>query len=414
MLGLGACADAQEAAPSDSSATAGEPVHAVVPQPPHTKADAPSTDADVSEAPAIEDPHHGLVQSGDNLSKIFQRAGMDAKLTYAVTQALLQVMDPAHIREGQRYHFEFDNEELFQFRFERSPLEQALVERGADGQWMAKAVDVPSEVEEAGLGGSIETSLWDALTSRGEHPSLIALLVDVFAYDIDFFSETRPGDTFKVVVEKQSVDGEFVGYRRIIAAEYAGHVGTHRVYWWQPDEKAEGRYVDDEGRGVARTLLKTPLKYAVVSSGFNPKRMHPVLHRVKGHHGVDYAAPTGTPIWAAADGVISFRGPKGGAGNMVVLSHQGGLVTLYMHLSKFAEGQRVGTKVRAKDVIGYVGQTGLATGPHLHFGVRMGGRYVDPQKVKQRRGPGVPGTLKTRFRRQRDERLELLRAVAVK
>ncbi|MCA9718696.1 MAG: M23 family metallopeptidase [Myxococcales bacterium] len=182
--------------------------------------------------------------------------------------------------------------------------------------------------------------------------------------------------------------------------------------WVDPGTKNEG-YYDEEGRGVAKTFLKSPLKFTRISSGFNPKRMHPVLHRVKGHMGTDYAAPEGAPVWAAADGTITFRGKRGGAGNMVIMRHEGGLSTLYMHLSKFARGQRVGQRVKQKTVIGYVGSTGLATGPHLHFGVRKGGRYVDPQSVGNHRAGGVGKQHLARYKRTIAPLVRQLDALAV-
>src|SRR5690606_9061590 len=183
------------------------------------------------------------------------------------------------------------------------------------------------------------------------------------------------------------------------------------AYWEAPDGSTRG-WFDRDGKSLDRTLLKSPLKFTRISSGFNPRRMHPVLHRVKGHNGTDYAAPEGTPVWAAADGVIAFRGKKGGAGNMVILSHAGGMKTLYMHLSRFEDGQRVGQKVAQRTVIGYVGQTGLATGPHLHFAVRLGGRYVDPQEVKSVPKPGVPRNHLSRFRKDTADAFERLAALA--
>jgi murein DD-endopeptidase MepM/ murein hydrolase activator NlpD len=249
------------------------------------------------------------------------------------------------------------------------------------------------------------------MTDGGHDPALVDVVVDVFAYDIDFFTATREGDTFRLIVERHEIDGEFVRYGRVLAAQYAGASASANVFWWPSGRSGEGRYVDEEGRGVTRTLLKTPLKYSRVSSTFNPARMHPVLHRVKSHKGVDYAAAEGTAVWAAADGVIAFRGKQGGAGNMVVLSHSGGLKTLYMHLSKFRDGQSVGDKVRAKTVIGHVGQTGLATGPHLHFGVQKNGRYVDPQSIEPTRGPGVGRAERSAFSAERERWSEQLAAL---
>jgi murein DD-endopeptidase MepM/ murein hydrolase activator NlpD len=176
-----------------------------------------------------------------------------------------------------------------------------------------------------------------------------------------------------------------VRYRRILAAEYAGKVGTFRTFWF-----GDG-YFDEAGQSSERTLLKTPLKFQRVSSGFDRARMHPVLHTVRAHLGIDYAAPTGTPVWAAAGGIITHRGDGGGAGNLVMIKHDGGIETAYMHLSKFADGLKVGQHVAAKTVIGYVGATGLATGPHLHFGVRKNSAFVDPSKLVPVRSRAVAG-----------------------
>jgi murein DD-endopeptidase MepM/ murein hydrolase activator NlpD len=159
-------------------------------------------------------------------------------------------------------------------------------------------------------------------------------------------------------------------------------------------------------------MLKTPLKFARVSSSFNPKRMHPVLHRVKGHFGTDFACPVGTPVWAAADGVITQRGPAGGAGNMITIRHDNGLVTLYMHLSKFIPTQKVGDRVAAKTVIAYSGNTGLSSGPHLHFGVKKNGVYVDFQSLKPTRAAGVSKGDLTRFRADTGTLVEQLAAIA--
>lgn len=354
------------------------------------------------------------IQSGESLSRILSRAGLDGPAIHRASEALRPVMDPASIRVGEAYRLEVDDAGAFRaFELQRSAEETIRVERTDGDAFEARAIAAEVAVEEVALGATIETSLWEAVTRSGEHPALVSLLVDVFAYDVNFFTQTRAGDRFRMVVERRTVDGEHVGYGRVLAAEYTGSRGTHRVFWWDPPGKAQGRYVDDEGKGVQRTLLKTPLKYARVSSKFNPRRMHPVLHRVKGHQGTDYAAPTGTPVWAAADGKIVWRKKKGGAGNMVVLAHDGGMRTLYMHLSKFQKGQKVGQRVKAKTVIGYVGATGLATGPHLHFGVTIRGRYVDPQKVKMHRGRGVSSGDRKRFRRLRKQRLARLEGIAV-
>jgi len=234
------------------------------------------------------------------------------------------------------------------------------------------------------IGGRIDSSLYAAIKDAGESAALVDFFVDVFAYDLDFYNDTHDGDTFRVVVEKETKDTELVGYKRILAAEYQGKAGTFRTFFYN------GAYYAEDGTSSEKTLLKTPLKFMRISSGFDRKRMHPVLHTTTAHLGIDYAAPTGTPVWAAAGGTISHRGPAGGAGNLVMIRHDGGIETAYMHLSKFADGQKVGQRIAAKTVIGYVGTTGLSTGPHLHFGVKQNGAYIDPSKLVPVKGKGVP------------------------
>jgi len=257
----------------------------------------------------------------------------------------------------------------------------------------------------------------DGTTYQGrrlnEDTQLVAFLVDVFAYDLDFYTDTHKGDSFRMIVEKEYAEDEFLRYRRVLAAEYKGKAGTFHAFLWQPSRSSEARYYDAEGRSVEKTLLKTPLKYARVSSRFNPNRMHPILHKRRGHMGVDYAAPTGTPVWAAADGKIVFRGWRGGAGNCVIVKHEGGLQTVYMHLSKFRKGQKVGQRVKGKTVIGYVGTTGLSTGPHLHFGVKRDGRYVDPLKLKSSRRRGVARGDMKRFKSETRKLVEQLQRIAI-
>jgi murein DD-endopeptidase MepM/ murein hydrolase activator NlpD len=353
---------------------------------------------DATTGDAAPDPLQGEVRPGESLSKILHRAGIGAAEVQRVAEALAPVMDPATIRIGQRYAIELDEGGALEtLSLHLSVTEVARVRRRDDGRLAAKLEELPTLRREEEIGGTVRSSLWAALTDRGHSPALVDVIVDVFAYDIDFFTATRDGDRFRLVVERHELDGELVRYGRVLAAEYEGKsTGKVTVVWWEPPGGG-GRHVDAEGRGVARTLLKTPLKYARISSGFSPKRMHPVLHRIKSHQGVDYAAPEGTPVWAAADGEIVFRAEKGGAGNLVIVQHAGGLKTLYMHLSRFAAGQAVGDDVKAKTVIGYVGQTGLATGPHLHFGMQKHGRYVDPTTIESVRAPGVAAGDRSRF-----------------
>jgi murein DD-endopeptidase MepM/ murein hydrolase activator NlpD len=199
---------------------------------------------------------------------------------------------------------------------------------------------------------------------------------------VNFYTDTQPGDHWKVVVEKQLLGGKYYKYGRVLAAEYGGRVGTFRAfYYFAPAGAAAGKYYDERGQAISKTMLKTPLRFVRISSKFDRRRFHPILHVERAHLGIDYAAPVGTPVWASASGRVVEAGMKRGSGNTVVLAHTNGLSTRYYHLSRFARGLHAGLGVRQKDVIGYVGTTGLSTGPHLHFSVTKNGAFVDPSKL---------------------------------
>lgn len=358
-----------------------------------TPPDEPGAEVESTEAEAqpVSTTIEGEVGKGDTLGKILRKQGLSAEETDAVLRALAEVFDFKSLRPGQTFVIERAADGTLQsFHLTISKLKSVRVERGPAGEMIGVADEAQTRIEVEEVAGTIESSLYASVKAAGEDTAMVAFFVDVFAYDLDFYVDTHPGDVFRVLVEKEYKDQEFLRYKRILAAEYAGKAGTFRAFWFQPTGTKTGRYYDEKGRSVEKSLLKTPLKYARVSSGFNPKRMHPILHKVRGHFGVDYAAPPGTPVWAAASGTIVTRAYSGGAGNMVVLKHSDGLVTKYMHLKGFAKGQKVGQRVEAKTVIGYVGSTGLSTGPHLHFGVTKNGAHVDPLKLAPTRGRGVP------------------------
>jgi murein DD-endopeptidase MepM/ murein hydrolase activator NlpD len=332
----------------------------------------------------------GTVRKNDSLGKILKREGLTPAETDELLRALQPVLDFRKLRDGQDYKIERGPDgRVTEFELVLSKLQTVRAVRDPGGVLIGVADKAQTRIEVTEAGGRIDSSLYAAIKVSGEDTALVAFFVDVFAYDLDFYNDTHDGDEFRVLVEKEYKDQEFLRYGRILAAEYRGKAGTFRAFWWQAPGTAKGRYWDAKGQSLERSLLKTPLKFTRISSKFDRNRMHPVLHTTRAHLGMDYAAPTGTPVWAAASGRIVSRGPAGGAGNMVVLAHDGGLATVYMHLSKFAAGQKVGQRIEAKTVIGYVGTTGLSTGPHLHFGVKKNGTYVDPSKLVPIRSGGV-------------------------
>jgi murein DD-endopeptidase MepM/ murein hydrolase activator NlpD len=365
----------------------------------------PATSAPVGPPGAVD----GKVVKGDTLGRLLKRSGLTGPEADEVIRALSGALDFKNIRAGQAFRIERGADgrvKLFELVLNKISTVRAV--REPTGALTGRADNSATRIERRAVGGRIDSSLWDALHAAGETAALVDFFVDVFAYDLDFYNDTHPGDTFRVIVEKEHIDGpdtEFVRYKRILAAEYKGKAGTHRTFYF------DGAYFNDAGESSEKTLLKTPLKFHRISSGFDRARMHPILHTTSAHLGVDYAAPTGTPVWAAASGTITFRGPAGGAGNFVVLRHDGGLETQYMHLSKFAAGQKVGQKVAAKTVIGYVGTTGLSTGPHLHFGVKQNGVYIDPAKLVPVKGKGVSRATLEAFRAEAARLRELMDGV---
>jgi murein DD-endopeptidase MepM/ murein hydrolase activator NlpD len=345
-------------------------------------APAPSPEAAPVGPPGIID---GKVGKSDTLGRVLKKAGLSAAETDEIIRALSGVLDFKKIRPGQPFHIERGPDgRVKKFELVLGKVQTVRAERAQSGEMVGAADVAETRIEVKTIGGKIDSSLYQAIKDAGESAALVDFFVDVFAYDIDFFNDTQDGDTFRVVVEKELKGDELITYKRILAAEYQGKAGTFRTFYWS------GGYYAEDGSSSEKTLLKTPLKFSRISSGFDRRRMHPILHTETAHLGIDYAAPTGTPVWAAASGVISHRGPAGGAGNLVMIRHDSGIETAYMHLSKFADGQKVGQRVAAKTVIGYVGTTGLSTGPHLHFGVKQKGAYIDPTKLVPMKGKGVP------------------------
>jgi murein DD-endopeptidase MepM/ murein hydrolase activator NlpD len=240
------------------------------------------------------------------------------------------------------------------------------------------------------------SSLFLTSMAAGLEDSTIMALSDVFRWDVDF-NRVQDGDAFTLVYEQES-DGKVVEDGAILAAQFMHEGRTYRaVRYVRPDGRTE--YYTPEGVSLRKAFLKSPVKFSRVSSVFNPRRRHPVLNTIRAHRGVDYAAPTGTPVLAAGAGRVQFRGVKGGFGNVVEIAHNNQVVTRYGHLSRFQKGVANGTRVEQGDVIGYVGSTGLATGPHLHFEFIERGTHRDPQKAirNSEPGPPVPATERAAF-----------------
>jgi murein DD-endopeptidase MepM/ murein hydrolase activator NlpD len=267
---------------------------------------------------------------------------------------------------------------------------------------------------------TITSSLFEAAADAGISYATILKLASIFASDIDFVLDLRDGDEFTLLYEEHWRDGSPLVEGEILAAEFVNQGTRHRAIRYQsPDGRVN--YFSPEGKNLRKAFVRAPLAFTRVSSNFNPRRRHPILNTIRAHQGVDYAAPSGTPVRAPGDGKVVFRGRKGGYGNAVILQHPGGVTTLYGHLSGFAKSARYGQRVAQGQVIGYVGATGLATAPHLHYEYRKNGVHLNPRTVKLPDATPLDASARPAFQRaaapllQRlDARRELLAARAAR
>lgn len=340
----------------------------------------------------------GRLKRGQTVLQALTAEGVEASAMYSLIAEMEKVFDFRHARVGDRFSLRIDGlGRIARLEYETSPLDRYVVERLEDGTYnsLKMAVHVDSQVAEVGC--ELRSSLYASVKRCGEDGQLASRIVDVFAWDLDFFQDARDGDRFKLLVEKKYVDGAFLSYGRILAAEYVGSTGKHQVVWFEHDEAGDeaatpviAGYYKTDGTSVRKEFLKTPLKYTRVSSGYTHHQFHPVLHRYKKHLGVDYAAPEKSPVWAVAGGTVTFVGEKGANGNLVSIRHANGYTSYYAHLHAFADGLEVGDQIDQKEVLGYVGSTGRTKSPHLHFALKHRDRFVDPQKIKYTSDNPVP------------------------
>lgn len=371
------------------------------------------------DAGAPEDPNvlvkRGKVGRGGTLLGALQSQGLDTAASREVADALEGKFDPRRSRPEDSIVLRLDRAsgKIRSFEYVVGPTEIYDVERGEDGRLRGRKREVRVIVVRRAAGATLDTSLWDAIERAGLRGSILESFSDVMASDLNFFSDPRRGDTFKVVVEEERIGDRFLRYRPPDALEYDGaKVGRLRAYRFR-DSRGNVDYYDDSGRSAHKSLLKTPLQFVRVTSGFDLHRMHPVLHTERAHLGVDYAAPPGTPVWSTAAGRVIVCGNAGAAGNLVEIDHGNGLVSLYMHLLRFAAGLRVGDSVRQRQVIGYVGATGRVTGPHLHFGIKKNGRFVNPMDVALQPGRALAPAEAERFRARKEALGRELTAIRV-
>lgn len=323
------------------------------------------------------------VGNGDNLAAVFKRAGLTARDVYDVVNTDEHTAKLTRIYPGDRIDFHVDDAGALQaLRYELDETRTLHLDRDAESGGFTTRIETRElERRVAEAEGRITSSLYNAAVNAGLDDRLIMELAAIFGWDIDFALDIRRDDRFIVIYEELFRDGEKVRNGRILAAEFVNRGERFRALRY---EAADGRsdYYTPDGRSMRKAFLRTPVDFTRVSSEFNPARVHPVYGTKRPHVGTDYAAPPGTPIKAAGDGKIIHRGPKGGYGNTVILQHGTRYTTLYAHMRGFAKGQSNGARVSQGDIIGYVGSTGLSTGPHLHYEFRVDGTHRNPRTVE--------------------------------
>jgi murein DD-endopeptidase MepM/ murein hydrolase activator NlpD len=319
------------------------------------------------------------VRRGDSLDRMFRRNELKAAdlaeiMTLDVAREHLRLIKP-----GDKITVSKSANEVMALTKNVSLSETLEIQRVSNA-FEAKMVARKLDKHLVHAEGAINSSLFEAAADAGISDRTIMNLAGIFAWDVDFMLDIREGDQFTLIYEELWQDGKRLADGKILAAEFVNQGESFRAVRFE-DSSGRIDYFSPDGRSVRKAFVRAPLSFSRVSSNFNPRRRHPKLNTIRAHRGVDYAAPSGTPIKAAGDGKIIHRGKKGGYGNVVILQHGGNITTLYAHLSRFSKA-RSGSRVRQGDIIGYVGSTGLATGPHLHYEYRRNGVHLNPRTVK--------------------------------
>jgi N-acetylmuramoyl-L-alanine amidase len=323
----------------------------------------------------------GRMEKGSCLYTALKGRGISPHQIATITAHLKPLLDFKDCDPGDSFRACLDgNGELQKFTYEAHLTDIYEITRDGDG-YVASKREIILDRHLARVEGKIESSLFDAIEKRGEEDHLALAFADIFGWEIDFHNDPRKGDRFALVVEKLYKDGEFVRYGNVLVAEYYAPSRVYRGFHFKEPGGREG-YYDEKGNSLEKYFLRSPLKFTRITSGYSRRRRHPILGGYRPHLAIDYAAPTGTPVRAVGDGKVIFCGWNRGNGKQIKIRHGNGYVTYYNHLSRYARGIRKGRRVRQKQTIGYVGATGLATGPHLDYRMSKHGKFLDPLKMK--------------------------------
>ena len=380
-----------------------------------------------AEAPAVHPAHdivltpdttvvRGLVAEAATLDTMLRDHGLAAEAVVSVVEAARAVFDPRRLRSSQPFMLETTREGVlrhFEYEIDAESFLRVSADEPGGPEFRAEVLPIPRTVEPAVASGTIDEatpSLFQAMDAAGESAELTIAMAQIFAGEIDFNTELQPGDRFTLAFERFVRENRPSTYGTITAAEFENEGRLVRAFRFSPPG-GTADYFDEQGRSLRRFFLRSPLKFEPrITSRYSLRRLHPVLRTTRAHRGVDYGAPTGAPVVAVANGSVVSATTDRVNGRMVRLRHAGGYDSYYLHLSAFARGMRPGARVTQGQTIGLVGSTGLATGPHLHYGLRKNGAWVDPLREHRNMPPGdpVPAAAMSAFLAVRDAALEQL------
>ena len=344
-------------------------------------------------------PFSYKIKRGESLSIIFSRLDLNKTDLHRIIHANKLGKQFASIRPGKNLIFIIDSDGLLQQLIYKKNTIDTLKATRNENSFNVEIISKAIETRITSAQATINSSLFLDGKEAGLSDGIIMDLAAIFAWDIDFALSVQKGDQFTVVYEKRYVDGKEIGYGNIISAEFVNQGHSFTAVRFE-DKNGVASHYSPDGKSMRKAFLRTPIDFARVSSHFNLRRKHPVLNRIRAHKGVDYAARTGTKIKTTGDGKIVYRGRKGGYGRVVIVQHGQKYNTLYAHMSNYKRGQRVGSRVKQGDIIGYVGKSGLATGPHLHYEFRVNGVHRNPLTVKLPHAKPIKKSLLAEFKKQ--------------
>ncbi|MGI9247988.1 MAG: peptidoglycan DD-metalloendopeptidase family protein [Woeseiaceae bacterium] len=319
------------------------------------------------------------VGRGDTMERLFRKNKLDLGQLMAIASLDEAKRRFRRIKPGDIFEVTHNEGQLLSM-YSELDLTSALKIEKQDTTFVAEVIERPIETRKRHAYGVIDTSLFESAAEAGLSDKVIMNVAGIFAWDVDFVFDIRSGDNYYIQYEEVWQDGEFVTDGEIVAAEFNNNGRTIQAIRFKDDDNHTD-YFTPEGDSVRKAFIRAPVDFTRISSNFNPNRRHPILNTIRAHRGVDYAAPRGTPIKAAGDGKVIFRGTKSGYGKAVILQHGGNITTLYAHMSGYAAKARIGSRVRQGQTIGYVGATGLATANHLHYEYRLNGVHRNPRTV---------------------------------